>query len=217
MFVWSDRSGNISARLDLELDGEEINISETHITNPLIGISEITMRLDISPENVITASLDFGSDGTFDLTLPGSHTLTFMSGISGYAGGFDASFGKTAFVTSISGYLTTSIAGWDNLTFKNAIVSLEGTTYTTRSGNNGNFTFQSIPAGTYTLNVTAPDFVPIQLQISVTEGQNLQLTNIPPLTLTIQPTKMGDVDGDNQIGLSDVVYGLQVLSGIRLQ
>ena len=103
MFVWSDRSGNISARLDLELYDEDTLISEVDITNSLIGISDITMKLDISSENVVTASLDFGSDGTFDLILPDSHTLTFMSGISGYAGGFDASFDKLGVMGDING------------------------------------------------------------------------------------------------------------------
>ena len=103
MCVESDQHGNIVAMIDIELGHEEILISETNITNSLIGISDITMRLDISPENVVTASLDFGSNGTFDLTLPGFHTLTFMSGISGYAGVFDAFFDKFGVMGDING------------------------------------------------------------------------------------------------------------------
>jgi hypothetical protein len=45
----------------------DIDISEVDITGLLGTTTDLTMRLDISTANVVTASLDIGSDGSFDV------------------------------------------------------------------------------------------------------------------------------------------------------
>ena len=94
-------SGSIVALFDFEVNGIETTIiSEIDISNFLTGITDITLRLDISNANVVTASLDFGSDGVFDLTMPGSHTLNFLPGES-YTGFFEAFFEDADLVTAV--------------------------------------------------------------------------------------------------------------------
>ncbi|GAX60405.1 hypothetical protein SCALIN_C11_0016 [Candidatus Scalindua japonica] len=85
-------SGNIIAIFDSKLNGLESNISSSNITNSVLGsagITEVTLRLDVSTANVVTASIDFGSDGTFELLMQGSHTLNFFPG-NDYTGNFGA-------------------------------------------------------------------------------------------------------------------------------
>jgi hypothetical protein len=93
MFVGSIDTGEISFSLNGEVN-DDIDIFEMDIADSINGVSDITLIMDISPENVVTGSLDFDSNGSIDVTGSKTHTLTFMSGISGYTGGFDASFGK---------------------------------------------------------------------------------------------------------------------------
>ena len=64
------------------------------IADEISGVTDITLIMDISTENVVTGKLDFNSDRSIDVTVTDTYNLTFMSGISGYAGDFNASFGK---------------------------------------------------------------------------------------------------------------------------
>ncbi len=84
-----DPSGNIIASYGSEVFGKITALGQQNISNNLIGITDITLRLEIDTANVVTASIDIGSNGTFDLTVPGSHTLSFFPGES-YTGMFDA-------------------------------------------------------------------------------------------------------------------------------
>ncbi len=63
------------------------DISELDITSLAGAPTDITMRLDVSTADVVTASLDIGSDGLFDVIMPGSHTLIFPGG-KPYTSGF---------------------------------------------------------------------------------------------------------------------------------
>ena len=80
--VEKDTSGTISAFFSYGLDDGinevDIDISEIDITSLLGTTTDLTMRLDISIANLVTASLDIGSDGSFDVLMPGSQTLTFL-------------------------------------------------------------------------------------------------------------------------------------------
>lgn len=78
-----------AAYVDDGLTEVDIDISEIDITSLLGAITDLTMRLDISIFNVVTASLDIGSDGSFEVLMPGSYTLTFPGG-KPYKAGFGA-------------------------------------------------------------------------------------------------------------------------------
>jgi hypothetical protein len=82
-------SAFFSAYVDDGLTEVDIDISEIDITGLLGATTDLTMRLDISAANVVTASLDIGSNGTFDVLMLGSHTLTFPGG-KPYKAGFGA-------------------------------------------------------------------------------------------------------------------------------
>lgn len=87
LFVESSSSGDVFASFTSEGNDQGVTESETDITNSLIGITDITLKLDISIQNVVTAFLDYGSDGVFDITLPGTGTLL---GTANFAVGFGA-------------------------------------------------------------------------------------------------------------------------------
>ena len=79
----------------------------------------------------------------------------------------------------ISGHVNLSIAGYDNLNVRNASIFLEGTGFTTVTDENGNFKIYDVPAGIYTLIVTAPNLVPLSLQVTV--EQDMQ-----PVSMSMQ-------------------------------
>jgi hypothetical protein len=110
---------------------------------------------------------------------------------------------------SVSGRVTISIAGHNDLAVTNATVALEGTAHTTTTDSNGDFTIEDILPDTYTLVITSPSLVPVKQEISLSLGQNLQVT--PMMTVY----KKGDVTGDGKTDLDDAVYVLQVTCGER--
>ena len=110
---------------------------------------------------------------------------------------------------SVSGRVTISIAGHNDLAVTNATVTLEGTAYTTTTDSNGDFTIEGIPPDTYTLVVTSPALVPVKQEISLSSGQDLELT--PMMTVYTK----GDLTGDGITDLADAVYILQVTCGER--
>ena len=82
-------SGKVMVFLYSDVSGIETDISESDITNLLIGVTDLTLRLDVSVAGVVTASLDFGSDGSFELVMSGSHPLVFITE-KDYTGNFSA-------------------------------------------------------------------------------------------------------------------------------
>ena len=130
LFLQSDIEGNIVATFDLNIDGATTTISQIDVSELLTGVFEVTLRLNISKENVVTASFDLGSDGTFDISLPGSHKLTFYSDPDihrYYAVGFETVFGSTANCHADLEGDDNDIDGSDlfNYNFNQSIVSIE--------------------------------------------------------------------------------------------
>ena len=114
----------------------------------------------------------------------------------------------------VSGTINTSFAGHNNLSVANAQITVEGTNYITTTDSNGAFTFSGIPEGTYNLVVSAQYLETLTHQIVVWGGQIFQIDDLPSMTIEASQY-VWDVDGDNKIGLSDIIYGLQILSGTR--
>jgi len=86
--IESSSTGKIYALFNEEGNEEDVIPSKEDITDLIEGITDITIKMDISSTGAVTGTLDFGSDGTFDLILAGSAILdeTVL-----FTGGFTAS------------------------------------------------------------------------------------------------------------------------------
>lgn len=89
LWIQENASGSIVAFFDSWVVDPGTIISQTDITGLLGTSTDITLRLDVSTADVVTASLDIGSDGSFDVIMPGSYTLTIPGGTK-YTGAFVA-------------------------------------------------------------------------------------------------------------------------------
>jgi len=68
---------------------------------------------------------------------------------------------------------------------------------------------QNVPAGTYTLKIESPDLATISKEISVSAGQNYEDNS---LQMSVNKC---DFNSDGRTGLEEVIYILQIVSGIR--
>jgi|GEM_PF-127833 len=123
--------------------------------------------------------------------------------------------------TKFTGRASIDIAGYDDLSVKNATVSLEGTPYTATTDSNGNFTFEEVPPGSYHLTLSAPSLPPLSLEIELEEGQSLELGNQKMTVWTLEDLNEAvlkerqkwDANGDGKIGLEEAIRALQIVSG----
>ena len=83
--ISSPLPGVVLASVNPEGNEQAVTTSTTDISALMAGETAITLRLEASSGNLVTASLDFGSDGLVDLVLPG--TASLLAGAS-YHGGF---------------------------------------------------------------------------------------------------------------------------------
>jgi hypothetical protein len=91
-----------------------------------------------------------------------------------------------------------------------ATVTLEGDSkYTTESKGTGVFVLTDIPDGTYTIKVSAKDFDDYTRTVTF---QNALAMEPIHLYSTLIP---GDANIDGYLNLEDIIYGLQVISGMR--
>jgi hypothetical protein len=131
----------------------------------------------------------------------------------------------TTSTSSLSGTVTVSIAGHDELAVTNATISLRGTPYTSSTDGSGNFSFENVPPGTYTMTITSPDLIPVSQEVTIPEGQIIGLGVVQLSVLTEQDLAQAiqdaveswDVNGNGKIELVDIIYWLQVLGGISRQ
>jgi len=118
--------------------------------------------------------------------------------------------GVPAEVFTVSGNVTGSIAGHDDLAIRNATVNLSGTSLSTATDNNGDFVLSDVPDGIYSLHISAPGLEPVTIQITV-NGDDLPITNIP--TMTVRIGTGCDVNGDGKIGLAEAINALRNVTG----
>jgi len=110
---------------------------------------------------------------------------------------------------TISGNITTFVAGWNSLPVRNAVVSLKDTEYSTETDLSGNFELLDIPEGEYTLIVNSEGLIPISKQFNWNGTQNLYLKKIPI------PLSIFDPDQNGLLGLEEAINALQVVAGIK--
>ena len=116
-------------------------------------------------------------------------------------------------VGNLSGHVGLTFAGYSDLSVKNATVSLQGTNYQSTTDSYGNFAMFNIPFGNYTLIVNAPGMDSQTVAVSLATP-NLPVT-VPKMVVTQLTGVQGDANGDNLLGIDDVIYLLQVLTKIR--
>lgn len=191
---------------------------------PLSGTSPLTVQFtDLSEGLVGPRHWYFGdgsdsteTDPTHTYTAAGTYTVTLE--VSNSLGVSDDEI-KTAYITvseaqgTVSGTVTTEIAGYPDLAVKNATASLKGTTFTTTTDVNGHFELGGVSAGDYTLLITAPLFQNVELDIHLSAGQQLVVTGIPSLPVAGQENF--DVDGDGKTGLAEALHVLRIVSGFQ--
>ncbi len=146
---------------------------------------------------------------------------------------------RTDFITvipvSISGRAAvSSIAGHESLGVKNATVTLEGTNLSAETDSNGHFILEipdTIQDGNYELVISSSDMINITQPVTITAGQSLELGNVSMIVegseytqeqlnqiikeAVMEEIQKWDVNSDNRFGLEEVIYGLQVVSGIK--
>ena len=125
----------------------------------------------------------------------------------------------------ISGDIFTNIAGHDHLAIMNAtvyLVSDNGIMYSTTTNEEGRFRVNDLPASSYMMKISSPDFKSMLFPISVSAGQ-ITWPDIPPLKagvfsqedLTIaveQALKEWDIGNDGKIGLPEAIHALKTIS-----
>ncbi len=133
--------------------------------------------------------------------------------------------------SSVEGTVSLSIAGYDNLEVRNAIIALEGTSYSTTTAQDGTFALAALPSGTYTLTVSAPGMQPSSVLVNLTPGGAEVLGNLNMEAGTCSQEDLDqaaeearneerqrwDANGDNRKGLPEAIDALQTTSGLRGQ
>ncbi|GAX62663.1 hypothetical protein SCALIN_C38_0026 [Candidatus Scalindua japonica] len=142
-------SGEIFATFGSLTNNLDVVISDSNITSLLNGITDVTLKLNIDNANVVTASLDIGSNGSIDVTMQGSHTLAFLSG-EDYTGSFSGWMERAI----RNGFNTYTLASNDDESTGEVqigfTVNFFGLNFSSLFvNNNGNITFDS-PLTTYT-------------------------------------------------------------------
>lgn len=69
-----------------------------------------------------------------------------------------------------------------------AVVTLEGTGYSTTTGPDGSFAFHGLPSGDYRVTINSPDHGLIQQSVSLTPGQSISLGNVPLAATVFDPS-----------------------------
>ncbi len=119
-----------------------------------------------------------------------------------------------AHIGNLSGRIATNLAGHAGLGVANATVSLQGTAYSAQTDANGDFIMLNVPYGNYTLVVTAANMETRMETISLNSAS--LAVAVADLALPTCPACVrGDANNDQRVGLEDVIYDLQVTSGIR--
>ena len=163
------------------------------------------------PESSLPTGLNLNSStGLIDGTAVAANAYNFTIQVTDYEG---ATANKDLSLTilstkSISGYIKTDVTGVTS-PIVGATVRLEGTAYQAVTNADGHFEIFA-PDGSYSAVVTASNFANYTVTFDV--SNNVTLSDIQ---MNVEPAQNWDVNGDGKIGLADILYYLQILSGVR--
>jgi hypothetical protein len=189
--------------------------------DPVPGATEYWVAAATSPGGpYVTGDYAYG---VTSLTLTAlTNGTTYYFRVQDWAGTQWSAFSAEASATphppadsgTLYGRISVDFAGLSDLGVANAIVSLQGTSYQTTTDGTGNFALANIPFAAYTLVVSAPG-MDTQTQ-TVTLTDTSQSVTLPRMAVTQQAAGIpGDADGSGALDLGDVLYLLQVLTGLR--
>ena len=131
---------------------------------------------------------------------------------------------------SVKGTILASFLNYDDLKVSNATVTINGTDFTATTDENGYFTISGIAPGDYAITVTADNLSQVSGEIVVSSGGS-HIVDLPLMTLSC-PTEGSytaeqleqavlderlkwDANEDGEIGLSEAIHALQVVSGVN--
>lgn len=116
---------------------------------------------------------------------------------------------------SVSGTVQTNITG-QTTTIVGATVTILETGRATTTDGNGGFSFSEVLVGNYSFQVDMAKFQSVLFNdVQIIEGQ---VTSLPPVNLVFETSDCGlpgDINNDDQIGLEEAIYALQVASAVQ--
>jgi fibronectin type 3 domain-containing protein len=198
------------------------NMQATVTWDPVAGVTAYYVTVATSPGGPATGKsgnitgtifavtgLDNGQPYYFRVQAAGNQLSAFSAEVSAIPN-------PAANIGNISGRVSVNFAGNSSLGVANASVSLQGTGYSTTPDADGNFTLLNVPFGNYQLVITAPDMDPVTQNVSLSTGSlNVTLPKMVVSSSTCPPVIPGDANGDGLANLEDVIYLLQMFSGVR--
>lgn len=112
----------------------------------------------------------------------------------------------------ITGKITTSVTG-QNSPIVGATVTVLETGQSVETGTDGNYIFNDILEGEYTVKVQMNGFNTLQLMnVAITGGNT---TEIPAKEMFFECGVKGDMNDDGKISLEEAIKTLQIVSGIK--
>jgi len=112
-----------------------------------------------------------------------------------------------------TGQVSGEVFTLENEPFENITATIVETGHKATTNNNGTFIIENVPVGTYQLSIKNENNVLLVMDhIVVSENQDTQLSAIS------LPSKQStcDIDGDNRIGLTDLIHWFRVLAGLKV-
>jgi len=112
----------------------------------------------------------------------------------------------------LTGRISINIAGWQNLSVKNATISfdVDGVIYQSETDQLGAYEITNIPAGSHTLEISAPG-LKTQYKSFESFGNDILDLNFSMETCFCSSNPIID----NKIGLEDAIHALKVTSGME--
>ncbi len=102
-----------------------------------------------------------------------------------------------------SGSITGVVVGSDDTVYEGAVVTLEPLRRSSTTDAMGSFRFDAVPAGQYTLTVSAPGFQTAHQAITLSAGEPLALPGIP-LEIAATTTQVTVTSDDREIAIEEV-------------
>jgi len=250
---WRPQGGYYDIGADEFFQGEMIP-GIAHVNPPAKNITANTSTLQsqINPNEISsTCYFEYGTNTTYGLTtsvlsgytgsglflinseitelLPDTeyHFRLVATNSTGTAYGSDQFFKTKPITANLNGKVSFALAGHTGLVVKNAIIKLEDTEYVSTTNELGEFTFKNIPASNYKLIISADNLIPIEYQVNLSEGQNLDIgvkEMFVPSSEGIEETihnavtlerMRWDSNGDNKKGIPEAIDALQEVVGIK--
>lgn len=204
------QGGDIEIRLSLENwpDGWSAGLTNQFMREMTIHFDDKELARDVTLYMTYSQDAKPGDRGDFSVTV-------WLRDVTEAQGGFSVvvEVPQEKELSTITGRVVTSFAGHFELSVSGAKVSLEGTEYVVTTDSKGNFLFPEVQPGNYVLLIEAEHLGPIRQEITIQEGRSLEVS-VPSMQIR-ECFSTWDIFCDNKVGLEDIIYALQILSGVR--